>query len=163
VVNLEETARYAGLPGTPDSLGGGCRLLDPPIDAFRVWTVWLTDEVPILRSLVDPFNVWLPRKVVAARCLVEPGVHTAPYPACRCGVYGLRTWGDLEPYLHGDGPSSRPVAGRVALWGSAVAGRFGWRASFGRIVEIIPLEDDGGLAQDVASTYKVPVTSVPLP
>jgi hypothetical protein len=149
----------AGLADLPSALRVG---LDPPVEVFRVWSVWRRDKVPWLRSLVVPAHRWLPGEVIEAQCFVEPGSHDAPHPGCRCGVYGLRTRASLEPYLSGHGSESRLVVGKVALWGPALAGRFGWRALFGRLLEIIALPHDGGLAQEVASMYGVPaLTSLP--
>jgi hypothetical protein len=136
--------------------------LDHPVEVSRVWLAWKRDKIPWLRSLVVPTHRWLPGQVVKAQCFVEHGSHDAPHPGCRCGVYGMRTWASLEPYLSGHGSESRPVVGKVALWGPAQAGKLGWRAMFGRLLEITPLPHDGGLAQEVASLYGVPaLTNLP--
>jgi hypothetical protein len=73
-------------------------------------------------------DVWKPGRPLAAACQHE---HTAPDGACACGIYAVREPEGARRYLLGrDEPEVvGRVLGQVALWGTVVEARLGWRAS----------------------------------
>ena len=120
-----------------------------PVEAWRVWRVALHEDRVVLRSL-HAGVIWEPGVPLVASCAVghrsrrapwrkQPNDHPAPELGCHCGIYGVasvaaaRSYLELPPLLGGDDR----VIGRVALWGDAVEGASGWRASHAYPLELL--------------------------
>lgn len=110
------------------------------------WRLWHIVEREGRLLLLSPLyrTPWLPRQEVLATCHVRtqrrplwapPGRvrHEAPDVACSCGIHGSRTAAKAAPYLtrffREREDVLHRVIGRVALWGTVVEGRWGWRAA----------------------------------
>ena len=94
--------------------------------------------------------MWEPGRPLAAVC---PHGHTAPDPACACGIYAVREPDGARRYLLGrdDLHVVGRVLGQVALWGKVVEAQLGWRASRAYPASLEPA------AAEIARLYGVPV------
>jgi hypothetical protein len=118
-----------------------------PIIGWRAWLVVAEGEEVRLSSVVYRI-AWPPRSELEAECRRKifsfpriwrrkPTCHRAPEGRCRCGIYGAREADLAVSYvanpLWQDQPLRRPpvhrAIGRVALWGTVVECKDGWRAS----------------------------------
>jgi hypothetical protein len=111
-----------------------------PLEAWRVWRVGMRQGRVVLLSLFAE-TVWAPRVPLRAVCTqghrsrwrpwrIDPNDHSVPDLDCRCGIYGVQSVAAARTYLKS--PTlcrDERVIGRVALWGTVVEGRFGWRGS----------------------------------
>jgi hypothetical protein len=109
-----------------------------PFLAWRVWRVVSSRDGYRLASVVKS-AIWPPGKPLRAECLRSPlgtlfrrrraGLHSAPEPACECGIYGahLALVGD---YLaEQPGQALTRVVGEVLLWGTVIECERGYRVS----------------------------------
>ena len=130
----------------------GAEALRPAV-GWKVWRV----ENGLLRSVLygDPWPVDAPVRATCRRHVHVP--HEAPHAACECGIHAGRELAAWEHYLH-VGAESR-VFGRVLLWGATVEGASGWRAAFGRPVEIVvpSAVERADEVADALRAYGVPV------
>lgn len=111
-----------------------------------------------LRSMVME-QLWPERAIMQARCEWHQGV--APARHCSCGLYAAKTLPALAVVLRQvfderltDWQRTLAV-GRVALWGQVVEHEHGWRAEFGRPLEVWVLDE--ARASVLAEAYGVPV------
>lgn len=118
------------------------------VEAWRVWRVGMRDGHVVLKSVFSG-SVWEPAVPLAAVCTrrhrprwrpwrLEPTDHAAPELDCRCGIYGVQSASAARSYLESQPLLGREerVIGRVALWGTVVEGRLGWRASHAYPIEL---------------------------
>ena len=145
-----------------------------PLTAFRAWRHVPNDSRAQLHPMARrPGEVWLPNAWTEARCLagglsayvrrshaVEP--HAAPHEGCTCGLYGMRTLDDLVDELSTLGlralSSAGIVVGRVELAGKVVEHELGYRAQYGRVVELLSAPGVLEVPFAAAAQYGVPVS-----
>lgn len=114
------------------------RAPDSPVSikAYRVWAVRDTPEGLRLRSIWFPRDgAWPPFRRMEAECfacLFRRWRHRAPKPAHSCGIYAMKSVGDVWEWALEHVPSGgRPlVAGEVWCWGTVVEGERGYRAQY---------------------------------
>lgn len=118
-----------------------------PMIGWRAWLVVAEGDEVRLSSVVYR-TAWPPRCEFEAECRRKvfsfpriwqrkPTGHCAPEETCRCGIYGAREADLAVTYvanpLWQDESLRRPpvhrAIGRVALWGTVVECKGGWRAS----------------------------------
>lgn len=146
VDRLESAELYAIVDSAPD--------YPEPIVGWRAWRV-ATSPGPLRLASVMFDTVWSPRAALRATCLnyrrprrcpwrLVPRDHSAPDPACTCGMYAAPRVGQALPYLGGS-VGSRPaitrVIGRVSLWGSVLECEQGWRGACAYPLEIYVLSN----------------------
>jgi hypothetical protein len=95
-------------------------------------------------------DVWEPGGGLAAGC---PHGHAAPDAGCGCGIYAVREPEGARRYLVGrDEPEVvARVLGQVALWGTVIEARLGWRGAMAYPATLEPA------AAEIARLYGVPV------
>jgi hypothetical protein len=111
--------------------------------------VWCVREDGRLQSVLYD-DVWEPGRELVAAC---PHGHTAPDASCACGIYAVREPHAARRYLVGRDELNvvGRVLGQVALWGTVVEARLGWRGS-----RAYPAGLEPGAAE-IARRYGVPV------
>jgi hypothetical protein len=135
-----------------------------PVVAWRTWRVGKTPEGSRLQSMTTPAG-WPVGAALAAACPHRVVNHTAPWPGCRCGIYGARRVEDAAYYTALPSQSHHTLAiGLVELWGTVVEGGAGWRASRAYPSRLLLLPAAGGRVNDEhlsaaieLADYRVPV------
>jgi hypothetical protein len=121
------------------------------------WTLF----PPRLRSVVADRQLWLPGKIVEARCVRgndDPG-HEPPVPECTCGLYAMRPRALLAAEGYGKFAAYKrlTVTGEVALFDGLIPGARGYRAKKARIMSLVVPHSQWKLVSDLETTYGVPV------
>jgi hypothetical protein len=143
-----------------------------PIVALRAFRYDGRPSSPGLISLTRAREKWTEHGWTRARCSTflgdvlfsRPPSHRAPMEGCTCGLYALKV-GPNTPTLArlawdiGAGhPARSIVIGRVQLAGKIIEHELGYRAELARIVELIPVSSQRGLAKRLARTYAARVS-----
>ncbi len=85
-------------------------------------------------------------------------MHEAPVRGCRCGLYAMK---ELVPLVSGSMERSErlrfAVYGRARLWGRTFIAPHGWRAQYGRVVELRALPGQERMVRELAALYTVDV------
>jgi hypothetical protein len=146
-------------------------LYTEPILAWRLWRVrrleTLRDEQPLRLAAAGRLGIpkfWEPRIANRAVCSNPRTAHEAPWPECRCGIYGLRERADAERALarYSRGRLEGWVLGRASLWGRIVEGTRGWRAQLAYPYDLVVFGGDE-LAAELRDVYAVDVTATERP
>jgi hypothetical protein len=119
-----------------------------PVEGWRVWRVGMLQARVVLKSLFVG-TIWEPTVPLVADCTqghrarwrpwrIELNDHPSPELDCRCGIYAVRSVAMARSYLERPDLLLRDerVIGRVALWGTVVEGKHGWRASRAYPIEL---------------------------
>jgi hypothetical protein len=134
-----------------------------PVLGWRYWQ--LSARSGNLRSVTQRRIEWPPHRGLRAHC--TGAGHSAPDPACDCGLYGAR---DLET-LREHGLCLAPevlVVGLVALWGRVIDDVAGWRGEFAYparlsvVPELLVDATEAELVERLRSSYGVPVGTMSL-
>ena len=131
-----------------------------PAVGWKVWRVERDSGQTRLRSVLYG-DLWPVHEPVRASChRMLRSSHDAPSAGCECGIHAGRTLDAWDHYLTVE--PERRVFGRVLLWGSVLEGMHGWRAAYGRPVEIFVPSGVSEAAQvaDRLRAYDVPVHAV---
>jgi hypothetical protein len=143
-----------------------------PLLGWRIWRVRrlesLGDERPLRLAAVGRLGIpkfWEPRVPNRAVCSNYRTSHEAPWPTCRCGIYGFkereRAESALRRYARGD--LSGWVLGRVSLWGRVVESQHGWRSQFAYPYELALYTRNRRLVRELRDVYAVDVTLAETP
>jgi len=87
--------------------------------------------------------------------------HEAPWPSCRCGIYGFRERERAERTLrqYARNNLSGWALGRVSLWGGIVECTHGWRAELAYPYDLIVFTRDADVEAELRSLYAVDVSA----
>jgi hypothetical protein len=138
-----------------------------PIVAWRLWRVrrldTLAGERPPRLAAAGRLGIpkfWEPRAATTAVCSSYRTSHEAPWPSCRCGIYGLRTRELAEQALgkYARGGAPNWALGRVSLWGRIVECEQGWRAEYAYPYDLVLFTNDAALGDELRKLYAVDVT-----
>jgi hypothetical protein len=139
-----------------------------PLRAWRLWRLrrveTLRGERPLRLAAAGRFGIpkfWEPREATRAVCSSYRTTHEAPWPSCRCGIYGFREREMAERALrrYARDKLSRWALGRVSLWGRVVECTNGWRAELAYPYDLIVFTRDPDVAAELRSLYAVDVTT----
>jgi hypothetical protein len=157
-------AREEGLAGNEGSSGDP--VYTEPILGWRFWRLrrleTYGEERPLRLAAAGRFGIpkfWEPRAATRAVCSSYRTAHEAPWPSCRCGIYGLRERDTAERALlkYSRGDLQGWALGRVSLWGRIVEGERGWRAEYAYPYDVAVFADDR-VAAELRDLYAVDVT-----
>lgn len=151
-----------------DAAGG---LTVPDFSEVMVgWRAWGVDpatpagEVPILQSVTQNEQYWIPKQPMEATCLRKgPKGHKdgqIPLEQCRCGLYAAKSYEHLRSMTYhtydAEDKGLFHVVGRVSLWGKVIEGSQGWRAQYGYPQELFLPYEAWRLAERLGEAYGVP-------
>jgi hypothetical protein len=131
----------------------GVRIPDgiTPIVAYRIWRV---DHYGAIMSPSQELR-WVSGDWVTARCRragddpeTDPPGHRAPAEGCTCGIYALKSPGDIVRLMKRYGFDAyyfspfepAPASGVVELSGKVIEHSLGYRAERARIVALVPVQ-----------------------
>jgi hypothetical protein len=143
----------------------GERYLEPLL-AWRFWRIrrleTLGSQRPLRLAAAGRRGIpkfWEPRRENRAVCSNPSASHEAPWPTCRCGIYGFRDREIAERALYrfSRGKLADWALGRVSLWGAVVEHEHGWRAQYAYPYELIVYTRDAEVASDLRGAYAVDV------
>lgn len=83
------------------------------------------------------------------------GVHEAPYSACQCGIYALKSQSQALAIARQVLPPARVAVGRVSLWGHVVETESGYRAQYAYLYDVNLLDGTLDEARSVRQRYAV--------
>jgi hypothetical protein len=137
--------------------------------SVRGWRAWAVVDTADGLRLSSPLydHVWLPGEPAHATCRRADDPFAMRLPAhdvcsaeCACGFHAVRDPVDAFSYLRGrDGPGTIcRILGEVTLWGTALAGPYGWRAAHAYPARLYTA--DAALAAGLRS-YGAAVSSAP--
>ena len=153
-----------------DDASSGDAVYTEPIVGWRFWRLrrleTYGEERPLRLAAAGRFGIpkfWEPRAATKAVCSSYHTAHDAPWPSCRCGIYGLREQDVAERALlkYARGDLERWALGRVLLWGRIVESDRGWRAEYAYPYDVAVFADD--LAAELRDLYAVDVTATAPP
>jgi hypothetical protein len=139
-----------------------------PIVAWRAWRVRrlerLSEDGPLRLAAIGRLGVpkfWEPQTANPASCSNYRTLHEAPWPSCKCGIYGFREREPAEDALvrYSHGSTEGWALGRVSLWGRIVECERGWRAQYAYPYDLIVFTGDERLAAELRDLYAVDVTA----
>jgi hypothetical protein len=145
----------------------GDRYLEPLL-AWRFWRIRRLETLGSARPLrlaaagrrgIPKF--WEPRQENRAVCSNPSASHEAPWPTCRCGIYGFRDreLAERALYRFSRGKLANWAFGRVCLWGAVVEHQHGWRAQYAYPYELVVYTRDPEIAPDLRRVYAVDVAT----
>jgi hypothetical protein len=149
-----------------DDASSGDAVYTEPLLGWRFWRLRRLETYgenrPLRLAAAGRFGIpkfWDPRAATKAVCSSFRTAHEAPWPSCRCGIYGLREQEVAERALlrYSRGELERWALGRVLLWGRIVEGERGWRAEFAYPYDVAVFGDER-LAAELRDLYAVDVT-----
>ena len=138
-----------------------------PILAWRLWRIQrvetLEGDEPLRLAAAGRLGIprfWRPREPNRAVCSSHRTQHEAPWPACRCGIYGFRAQEAAERALrrYARGDVSDWAIGRVSLWGRIVECKHGWRAEYAYPYDVTLLGGDPEAVRELRDLYAVDVS-----
>jgi hypothetical protein len=146
-----------------------------PVTAYRAWRYVPQDMRASLHPMARrPGEAWLPDAWTEARCLAgglsayvirshDLGHHQAPREGCTCGLYAMKNLDDLVAELLMLGlpamSSAGIVVGKVELAGRVIEHELGYRAQYGRVVELLSAPGVLEAPFAAAASYGVPVSN----
>lgn len=132
---------HARLETSDSDMASAWSILElPAAQAVRAWRCWRLIGGGQLGALVDAHGVWH-SGVLRAQCrrtpdhppsLAPPG-HTAPDPACTCGINGYAACAEAMETLTLLGQWQPLAIGQVELWGRILVRNGAYRAEFAKI------------------------------
>jgi len=149
-----------------DDASSGDAVYTEPILGWRFWRLRRLETYgenrPLRLAAAGRFGIpkfWDPRAATKAVCSSYRTAHEAPWPSCRCGIYGLREQEVAERALvrYSRGDLERWALGRVLLWGRIVEGERGWRAEYAYPYDVAVFADER-VAAELRDLYAVDVT-----
>lgn len=141
-----------------------------PVVAWRAWRVRrlerLSEDRPLRLAAIGRRGVpkfWEPQAANLASCSNYRMVHEAPWPSCKCGIYGFRERESAEDALarYSRGSTEGWALGRVSLWGRIVECERGWRAQYAYPYDLVVFTRDDSVAAELRDLYAVDVTAAP--
>jgi hypothetical protein len=141
-----------------------------PLIAWRAWRVRrlerLSQDQPLRLAAIGRLGIpkfWEPRAATPASCSNYRTLHEAPWPSCKCGIYGFRGRDSAEHALvrYSHGGTEGWAFGRVSLWGRIVECERGWRAQYAYPYDLVVFTRDERVAAELRDLYAVDVTTAP--
>jgi hypothetical protein len=139
-----------------------------PILGWRFWRLRRLEtfgaDRPLRLAAAGRFGIpkfWEPRAATKAVCSSYRTAHEAPWPSCRCGIYGLRERDLAERAVlkYSRGELESWAVGRVSLWGRIVESEHGWRAEYAYPYELVVFTADDRVAAELRDLYAVDVSA----
>ena len=97
------------------------QLIAGPIVGYRGWDV--TSDGWLISQIVNTTTIWVPGQPNHARCPIPQFHHSVPTSQCSCGLYAYRIRKTFRK-------TSRSIQGTVALWGTVIQHKEGYRAEY---------------------------------
>jgi hypothetical protein len=153
-----------------DETSGIATTYTEPIVGWRLWRIrrleTLAGQRPPRLAAAGRLGIpkfWEPRMPTRAVCSSYRTSHEAPWPNCRCGIYGLRDRELAERALwkYSRGSTSNWALGRVSLWGRIVECEHGWRAEYAYPYDLVVFAVDATVGDELRDVYAVDVTVRP--
>lgn len=136
--------------------------------AFRVVAFQRRGGVAELRiASLTGRMLWTPRQEAHADCqpsfagfgygFTNRGLHEAPWPGCKCGIWATRDRDDAEQEA---ASGDAELIATVFLWGRVLEYEHGWRAekAYPRTMTLRGKAADREIARELEQLYGIPVT-----
>ncbi len=112
------------------------------LDPILAWRAWKVADGRLYSTVFG--TLWPERTKLEATCGVGGrssfgglrGVHDAPYGACDCGIYGLKTEADALAIARHVLAPAQVAVGRVSLWGRVIETSLGYRAQYAYVYDV---------------------------
>ena len=143
-----------------------------PLVGWRIWRIRrldsLDDERPLRLAAAGRLGIpkfWEPQTANRAVCSNYRTRHEAPWPGCRCGIYGFKERERAERALHryARDDLSGWALGRVSLWGRIVDSEHGWRAEYAYPYDLVVFTRNRRIPRELRDVYAVDVSVAEAP
>jgi len=136
-------------------------LSDLYLDPILGWRAWKVVDGRLYSTVFG--TLWPEQARLEATCGLggrsSPGglrgVHEAPYGACECGIYALKSQSRALAIARQVLPPARAAVGRVSLWGHVVETECGYRAQYAYLYDVQLLDGTAEESRTVRRRYAV--------
>jgi hypothetical protein len=138
------------------------------LEPIRGWRVWKVADGRLYSTFFG--TLWPERTRLEARCGLggrsSPGglrgVHEAPWSACDCGIYALKSSAQALHLARQIMATVPAAVGQVSLWGRLIETERGYRAQYAYVYDVTLLGGTDAEADEIRNAYAVDALAEPL-